>query len=66
MKKELISMIHDVDIDNVTLEDIEEILERFVQFGLAESVVMEGGEIGYKITEIGAAVYESQMQKVLN
>jgi hypothetical protein len=50
----------------MTLEDIEAILELFVQLGLAEAVIGEGGEVGYRITEMGAAVYESQMQKVLN
>ena len=50
----------------LTLEDIEAILERFVHLGLAEAILGEDGEVGYKITEMGAAVYESQSQKRLN
>jgi hypothetical protein len=54
------------DLEDMTLEDIEEILERFVQLGLAEAVICEDGEVGYQITEMGAALYESQSQKRLN
>ena len=58
--------IEDEEPEEMSLEDIEEILERFVQLGLAEAVICEDGEVGYQITELGAALYESQSQKRLN
>jgi hypothetical protein len=54
------------DLEGMTLEDVEAILERFVQLGLAEAVVMEDGEVGYRVTELGLAMHEAQQQKNLN
>lgn len=45
--------------DDLTEDDIEAILEKFVTMGMATRTEFENGDIGYQITDLGIAVHES-------
>lgn len=52
--------IMDEEPEEISSEDIEAILEKFVSLGMATKVILENGEVEYQVTDIGIAVYESQ------
>jgi hypothetical protein len=48
-------------------EDIQRRLDKFVEMGVCEAKIMEDGERGYRLTDLGRAYYESmQIGAMLN